>query len=122
MSVEARRNSIWSNTRLETPPFPGWNIRLDFYAKDESVRQAALHSMSLWRDRDSLPGMITLLKSDSAHNRRGAAAGLGIIGDKSAIPALLGAFGEKADRFLEHALIFALIEIGDREATADGSP
>ncbi len=43
-----------------------------------------------------------------------AAEALGRIGDKSAVPALLKAAGQPADRVLEHGLIYALIEIADR--------
>src|SRR5439155_19716600 len=51
----------------------------------------------------------------SPHNRRAAAEALGRIGDKSAVPDLLAILHEPRDRFLEHSLIYALIEIADRD-------
>src|SRR5207245_2477714 len=87
---------------------------------DETVRQAALHSISVRRDHDALPALIGLLKAPSLHNRRAAAEAIGRIGDKAAVPALLATVGEPADRALEHSLTYALIEIGDRDAVAAG--
>jgi hypothetical protein len=53
--------------------------------------------------------------------RREAATSLCKIGDPGAVPLVLSALGgDKLDRVYEHALIFALIEINDREATAPG--
>src|SRR5262249_30864566 len=52
-----------------------------------------------------------------------AAEALGRVADSSAVPLILSvssAPGVVADRILEHSLIFALIEIADRERTADG--
>ncbi len=49
--------------------------------------------------------------------RREAATALGRIGDAAAVPALLDSLAAPVDRFLEHATIFALIRIDDREAT-----
>jgi len=84
------------------------------------VRQVALHSASVRRDRDALPALIELLECESLHNRRAAAEALGRIGEPSAVPALLLAAGSPADRALEHSLTFALIEIADRQGTAKG--
>jgi putative heme-binding domain-containing protein len=87
---------------------------------DESVRQAALHSISLHRDHDAVPALLALLKASSLHNRRAAAEALGRIGDRSAVSGLLEALGQPADRVLQHSLTYALIEIADRAGTAVG--
>jgi putative membrane-bound dehydrogenase-like protein len=118
-SAEARRNAVWAATRID-----GANaraaVRHALSDADETTRQAALHSVSVRRDREAVSALITMLKSPSPHNRRAAAEALGRIGDRSAVPALLDALGEPADRALEHSLTFALIEIGDAKATAAG--
>ena len=87
---------------------------------DETVRQAAAHSASVWRDAHAVPALLRMLAAGSAHNRRAAAEALGQIGDRRAVPALLDAANAQADRFLEHSITFALLEIGDAEETAKG--
>jgi putative membrane-bound dehydrogenase-like protein len=118
-SVEARRNAVWAATRIDSYGARS-AVRRALSDSEESVRQAALHSISLWRDRGALPALLRLLRGSSHHNRRAAAEALGRIGDRSAVPALLAAVSEPVDRALEHSLTFALIEIGDREGTAAG--
>jgi putative membrane-bound dehydrogenase-like protein len=117
--VEARRNAVWTATRLDDPAARAL-VRRALADPEETVRQVALHSISLWRDQRALPELLLLLRGRCAQNRRGAAEALGRIGDKSAVPALLGALSEPNDRFLEHSLIYALIEIGDVEGTRAG--
>jgi putative membrane-bound dehydrogenase-like protein len=81
------------------------------------VEQAAIHSMGLWRDRDSVPSLLKQLESKNLVSRRMAVEALGRIGDKAALPAILKALeAPDVDRSLQHALTYALIEIG----VADG--
>jgi len=141
-SAAARRNALWTLTRINDAA-ARQAVREALSDRDESVRQVALHSISLWRDRDAQPKLISLLESGSPHNRRAAAEALGRIGDQEAADALLTASGhlgpaekrgaEKSgsaaaepakalerDRFLEHSLTFALIEIGDPAVVGAG--
>jgi putative membrane-bound dehydrogenase-like protein len=118
-SAEARRNAVWAATQLDHASARA-AVRRALADVDESVRQAALHSVSVWRDREAAPALVRLLKSSSAPNQRAAAEALGRIGDKSVVPALLEAVGRPADRALENSLIFALIEIADPEGTTAG--
>lgn len=74
---------------------------------------------------DSQKWSYTVLKQlavdgDSPELRRSAATALGQIGNPNAIPDLLLCLTKSNDRVLEHALIYALIEIGDRGETAKG--
>src|SRR5262249_36752249 len=118
-SAEARRNAIWAATRIDHADARA-AVRQTLGDADDTVRQAALHSVSVWRDREALPTLLLLLKSKSPHNQRAAAEAVGRIGDKSAVPALLEQVGKPADRALEHSLTYALIEIADAEGTAAG--
>ena len=61
-----------------------------------------------------------MVVADQPSVRREAATALGRIGDRSAVPALLEALNAPVDRFLEHAVIFALIQLNDRPATLAG--
>jgi putative membrane-bound dehydrogenase-like protein len=118
-AVEARRNAVWASTRVDAPEARK-AIRTALEDPDETVRQVALHSISLWRDAAAASAVMKVLHSSSAHNRRAAAEALGRIGDRSAVPALLAALAQPNGRVLEHSLIYALIEIGDRAGTAEG--
>jgi putative membrane-bound dehydrogenase-like protein len=88
-------------------------VRAELERSDEIVRQAAVHSAGLWRDKEAVNGLIGMLSSPSRQHRRAAAEALGRIGDGRAVPALFKALGDQNDRFLEHSLLYALIEIND---------
>lgn len=117
----ARLNAVWALTRIDLPEARKL-VRQTLYGPSLTVRQAALHSISLWRDREAAPQVRTLLKICNPQNQRLAAEVLGRIEDRSAVPDLLAAAeaGDASDRMREHSLIFALIEIGDVTATASG--
>jgi putative membrane-bound dehydrogenase-like protein len=116
---EARRSAVWCATRINHPAARAL-VRMAFADSSDTVRQTALHSVSVWRDREAVPELLAVLKGKSAQNRRAAAEALGRIGDHTAVPALLAAAAGPADRFVEHSLTYALIEIADAGATAAG--
>jgi len=110
-----RRNAVWALTRIDENEARA-TVRLALADKDASVRQAAVHCAGLHRDGAALPRLLELLKSDAPPLRREAAAALGRLKNKTSAPALLEALADGPDRFLEHALIFSLIEITDRDS------
>ena len=116
---EARKNAVWAATRIEGPEARAAS-RLALDDPDAMVRQAALHSASVRLDRDAVPHLTALLENSSAQNRRAAAEAIGRLAARPAVPALLGAIAGTDDRFLEHSLTYALIEIGDPKATSMG--
>jgi putative heme-binding domain-containing protein len=118
-SVEAQRNAIWAATRIDSPGARA-AVRGALDTQEETVRQVALHSISLWRDKEAVGMVCEMLEVKSAQNRRAAAEALGRIGDKAAVPALFAALAKDNDRVLDHSLTYALIQIGDREGTARG--
>ena len=118
-SVQARRNAVWTLTRMEQANARAV-VRQALSDRDESVRQAAVHSVSAWRDADSLPQLLDLLERGTAPIQRAAAEALGRLGDNRAVPVLLARAGEENDRILEHSLTYALIEISDPVSTAAG--
>jgi len=118
-SAEARRNAIWTATRIDDAGARA-AVRQALDDPDEITRQAAIHSVSVRRDREAVPALIELLKSASLHNRRAAAEALGRLGDTSAVPALIDALAQPGDRILEHSLTYALIEIADAKTTKIG--
>jgi putative membrane-bound dehydrogenase-like protein len=118
-SVEARRNAVWALTRIQTAPARE-GVRIALKDRDQSVRQAALHSTAVWRDGAALPELISALKSNVPPIQRVAAEALGRLGNPSAVPDLLALAASPLDRALEHSVTYALIEIGDRSATGAG--
>jgi putative membrane-bound dehydrogenase-like protein len=110
-----RRNGVWTLTRIDDPTAREIARSL-LFDPDEIVRQAAIHSAGLWRDRAAVPQLVKLLEGPSMHNRRAAAEALGRTGEKTAVPALLAAASTPGDRSLEHSLTYALIEIADPES------
>jgi len=121
-SVIARRNAVWTLTRIDSPAARQL-VRDALLDPNLTVRQAALQSVSLWRDRDAAPQLVTLLKTCVPQNQRLAAEALGRLEDPSAIPHLLAAaemHDAPDDRMLQHGITYALIEISDPAATAEG--
>ena len=95
-------------------------VRLALNDRDQSVRQAALHSAAVWRDTAALPQLLDALKSDWPAVQRAAAEALGRLGDRKAVADLLALAGSQLDRTLEHSVTYALIEIADPSSTSAG--
>jgi len=120
-SVTARRNAVWTLTRIIHRE-ARFLIQLALDDKDFTVQQAAAHAVGIHRYLPAVPELVGLLKSDSLHVRREAATALGCIGNlkNSIVSVLLTAAEDSNDRVLEHSIIYALIEIGKPTATAIG--
>jgi len=108
----ARINMVWTLARI-----PGDEARASVRAalgdSDPQVRTLAARTVALWRDRASIGSLTNLLTDPDANVRRSAAAALGQLGDRGIVPHLLRAAESKTDRFLQHALAYALFELGD---------
>lgn len=118
-SAEARLQAVWALTRINQPEARA-AVRTALADSDEQVRQAALHSVALWRDAAALDALGALLAGDSLHNRRAAAEAIGRIGNSDGIAALLAAAADHRGRVLDHSLIYALIEIADAQQIRQG--
>lgn len=121
VSPQLRRNIVWALTRIDTAEARA-AVRKALADKDYSVRTAATHSVGLHRDVAATAKLIELVVKDPTPPvRRNAAIALGRIRKPEAVPALFEALRQpNYERFLEHALIYALIEIGDRDRTLPG--
>jgi putative membrane-bound dehydrogenase-like protein len=127
-SAEARRNALWALMQIDSPE-ARQTVRGALRDKDGTVRHVAVQSVSLWRDADAGSGLLPLLRDEDLQVRRVAAEALGRIGNAAAVPPLLDAAAQfdsniahldSSTRILEHSIIFALIEIAARDATAQG--
>src|SRR5690606_14743523 len=109
----------WALVQIDTPESRVL-MRQALHSEFESVRRAALHGVSLHRDAEAQSRLLEILASDTPGNRRVAAEALGRIGDKSATKPLLDAAASADDRTLQHAVCYALLELGDASATRIG--
>ena len=123
---QVRLNAVWTLTRIDSPEARRL-VRESLLPPSLVVRQAALNSVSLWRDREAMPQVLRLLRLCTMTNARLSAEVIGRTGDRSAVPHLLDAIAHycrnidfKNYREFEHAFTFALIEIADPEGTAEG--
>ncbi len=125
-SERTRINAVWALTRIDAPAARR-HVREALYDPGDTVRLAALNSISLWRDAEALEMMRHLPYTESVHQIRLWAEVCGRLGNRSTVADLLDqasqvrrVFGNKGLRELEHALTFALIEIADPDLTAHG--
>ena len=127
-STAVRRNALWTLTQIDLPEARK-AVRGALMDKDGTVRHVAVQSVSLWRDEDAAAALPALLQDEDFQVRRNAAEALGRIGNAAAVSPLLDAARhldsnsaelDSSTRILEHSVIFALIEIAAREATAQG--
>lgn len=115
-----RLNAIWTACRIDEG---GARAVVRDYMMDLSpnVRDAAIHSVSVWRDRDAVEQLFAPLSCTVPRTRRVAAEALGRMGDVRAVEPILRVLGtptKSFDQVLDHSLVYALIEIGS-SAEAD---
>jgi putative heme-binding domain-containing protein len=118
-TVEARRNAVWALTRINDKTARD-AVRAALTDADESVRHAAVHSVSIWRDAEAQFPLHPLMRTGSYAIRRAAAEALGRLQSKAAMRALFEGAPTNHDRVLEHSISYALIDIDDPEATKIG--
>ena len=122
--ADHRLQAVWALTWIEDLRARA-AVRGALSDVDETVRQAALHSVSVHRDRLAAKKLATMIERGPAHNRRAAAEALGRVGSSRDVSKLLAAVpsamitnrGVKpgVDRFLEHSLIYAAMELIDTD-------
>ena len=115
-----RRNAVWALSRIGSSQALA-TIRERLSDTSSGVRHAAAMSTGANADRRSVPQLIELLADSDPAVRRVAATALGKIKDIGSIPEVLATLSDdQLDRVQEHALIYSLIETGDRHITAAG--
>jgi putative membrane-bound dehydrogenase-like protein len=117
--IRARQNAVWALARGNTDTSRRL-LRQALEDDEAPVRQAAAHAISDLRDAQSLPQLLAMLKAEDPGLVREAATALGRIGQPAAAPALVAALDSSSDRFVEHAIVYALIEINEPAATLPG--
>ncbi len=112
-----RREAVYALSRIGTTEARA-AVRAALEHRDAAVREVAAHCVSVERDAEALPALTRLVVEDTAPIRRKAAEALGRIGNAEAVQPLLQSLRRGADdSFLQHSLIYALIQIGAFDAT-----
>ena len=93
-------------------------IRAALTSRHVDVRIAAARAIGLAQDLEARPLLEQALADADLGVRRQAATALGQLADRSAAPALLAASAGNKDRFVEHAIIFSLIQLANEDALA----
>lgn len=93
-------------------------VRATLNDADFQVRIAAARVAGIAKDRMAVERLSQIVQRDELPVRRQAATSLGQIGDGSAARSLLAAAADAQDRFVEHAIIYSLIEL---KASAEAS-
>lgn len=110
-----RTEAFWALTRMGGAAGRE-AMRAAFRDASPFLRAGAAHTAGLTRDAGYLDLLTPLLSDREPSVRSAAATALGRIGSEQAVEPLLEASGKVEGRFEDHAITFALIEIGD-EAT-----
>ncbi|MDB6057211.1 MAG: putative rane-bound dehydrogenase, partial [Verrucomicrobiales bacterium] len=118
-SIDARRNAVWGLTRVQDKTARD-AARFALMDADESVRHAAIHSVSVWRDADAQYPLHSLMRTGSAQIRRAAAEALGRLQSPAAVRALFDGAPTIHDRVLEHSITYAFIDIDDPAVASAG--
>jgi len=117
-SETARVAAVWTLTRIDLPDARA-AVRSALHDAAPTVRLAALNAISLRRDRDAQPELRRLVLTESPEGRLAAEA-LGRIGDAAAVSDLLTAANGATTREMQHAVTYALWEIGDAAGLEEG--
>jgi putative membrane-bound dehydrogenase-like protein len=110
-AAEARAAAVFALARIgKAEP-----VRAALSDSDFLVRVAAARMAGIGHDREAAPRLMQMVVKDHPAARRQAATALGQIGDTRAVPALLTASSNPDDRMVEHAVIYSLITLGERQ-------
>lgn len=105
---ETRAAAVFLLSRIHTPVAMDI-VREALNDKSLMVRTASARVLGLAKDKQALPKLMEMVQSDEAPVRRQAATALAQIGDNRAVDALIRASANPNDRFVEHAIIYAMI-------------
>ncbi|WP_152270178.1 PVC-type heme-binding CxxCH protein [Agriterribacter humi] len=117
--VEAKVKAVFALYRVGTPGAMA-AVRTALSDTDQQVRIAAARAAGLAKDVQAVDKLMELVAKSDPAVRRQAATALGQIKDKKAVEALLAAAGDTEDRFIRHAIIYALISINEPALVASG--
>ncbi|MEX2566233.1 MAG: PVC-type heme-binding CxxCH protein [Cyclobacteriaceae bacterium] len=118
-SVDARTKAVFTLYRIGTDEARE-AVRMALDDVDPQVQVAAARSIGLSKDDQAVNKLVKSLRNGEPAVRRQVATALGQIGDNRSVPALLEAAKISENRFINHAIIFALISINSPELLEQG--
>jgi putative heme-binding domain-containing protein len=110
---------VWILSRIDAAAARR-SVRRAMASAEPSVRQVAARSAGLCRNAEAVGELMVALTDKVPAVVREAALSLGRIGDPKVLPALLAAMRGGRDRFLEHSILYAMIQIHDSAGTRRG--
>jgi putative membrane-bound dehydrogenase-like protein len=115
-SERTRCLAVWALFRIGTAQAQE-AVRAALRDKSPEVRLAAMEAVGRAQDWKAVDELLELFMHEDAPGKLAAATAFGRIGDPRVVPWLIGgASGTADDRFLQHALIYALIRLADGPA------
>lgn len=109
-SMQGAAGAVFALYRIGTPEARA-AVREALKDSRWEVRQAAARSAGMAQDKEAAAVLREMVVKEDPSVRRQAAAALGQIGDVEAVPALIQAAGNPEDRFVEHSIIYSLIQL-----------
>ncbi|MCH2581329.1 MAG: HEAT repeat domain-containing protein, partial [Planctomycetes bacterium] len=116
---EDRARAVWTLSRTGGPRALA-ALRGALSDSHPGVRQAAARSLGMAQDKNAVKALCRIVTEDAQGARRFAAEALGRIGSTKAVKSILQAMETSSDDYLDHALCYALIDIGDPAETLKG--
>ena len=107
---ETRSAAVWALFRIGTSRAKE-GVRSALEDPNFHVRIAAARAAGMARDREAVDRLAQMVIDDQPGTRRQSATALGQIGDPRAVPALISAASRATNRFNEHSVTYALIEL-----------
>jgi len=113
-SYETRAAAVFALFRIGTAEAKA-AVRAGLDDADFRVRLAAARCAGMAGDRKAAARLQAMARKDQPAARRQAIAALGQMGETGAVMALLEAAANPEDRFVEHSVIYSLIELRQAE-------
>ena len=132
-SASVRLRAVWALAEIESAAARA-SVAEALSDQNAAVRQAAAHVAGLWRDQAALPHLLKIAASKDAGPARAAMEAVGRIHEPETVADILriagtltstqhdasGAPADAAERILEHACVYALIETAAPQETRTG--
>ena len=118
-SEHVRTRAVFALYRIGLPDAHA-AIRTALTDSHEQVRIAAARTLGMAKDQEAVDALIRHLQDESLAVRRQAATALRQIGNVDAIDPLLSAIAGTEDRFVQHAILYALISFEQPQRIAAG--